>query len=133
MERGCSSVRVDRVWEATRQLPWSSETDGVGEKVLMAGVRNVVAAQAQPLERRPSDTAVGRQEVLIHLRLHRFRRGNGTCAGRTSDKQVPRPGDQLRPPQQRGRRGIASDHAGHRGALRGGAGCTAWQRVSTTS
>jgi len=40
-------------------------------------------------ERRLSDTAVGRQEVLIHLRVHRFRCGNDACARQTFAEQVP--------------------------------------------
>ncbi|MFA1551971.1 ISL3 family transposase [Actinomadura chokoriensis] len=40
-------------------------------------------------ERRLTDTAVGRQEVLIHLRVHRFRCGNDACARQTFAEQVP--------------------------------------------
>ncbi|MFO7166198.1 MAG: transposase family protein, partial [Mycolicibacterium hassiacum] len=40
-------------------------------------------------ERRLADTAVGRQEVLIHLRVHRFRCGNDACARQTFAEQVP--------------------------------------------
>lgn len=40
-------------------------------------------------ERRLSDTAVGRQEVLIHLRVHRFQCGNDACAKQTFAEQVP--------------------------------------------
>ncbi len=40
-------------------------------------------------ERRLTDTAVGRQEVLIHLRVYRFRCGNDACARQTFAEQVP--------------------------------------------
>lgn len=40
-------------------------------------------------ERRLTDTAVGRQEVLTHLRVHRFRCGNDACARQTFAEQVP--------------------------------------------
>lgn len=36
-----------------------------------------------------SDAAVGGQEVLIHLRVHRFCRGNRACGKRTFAEQVP--------------------------------------------
>ncbi|MFD0479960.1 ISL3 family transposase [Nonomuraea thailandensis] len=40
-------------------------------------------------ERRLSDTAVGGQEVLIHLRVHRFFCRTSTCAKTTFAEQVP--------------------------------------------
>ncbi|MGI5418575.1 ISL3 family transposase [Actinomadura luteofluorescens] len=40
-------------------------------------------------ERRLTDTAVGRQEVLIQLRVHRFRCGNDACIRQTFAEQVP--------------------------------------------
>ncbi|MEV0168270.1 ISL3 family transposase [Nonomuraea fuscirosea] len=40
-------------------------------------------------ERRLSDTAVGGQEVLIHLRVHRFFSRTSTCAKATFAEQIP--------------------------------------------
>jgi transposase len=40
-------------------------------------------------QRQLADTAVGRQEVLIHLQVHRFRCGNDACARQTFAEQVP--------------------------------------------
>ncbi|AQZ69442.1 hypothetical protein BKM31_55345 [[Actinomadura] parvosata subsp. kistnae] len=40
-------------------------------------------------ERRLSDTAVGGQEVLIHLRVHRFFCRTSTCAKATFAEQIP--------------------------------------------
>ncbi|WP_169744504.1 transposase family protein [Spirillospora albida] len=40
-------------------------------------------------ERRLSDTAVGGQELLIHLRVHRFLCRNDSCAKKTFVEQVP--------------------------------------------
>lgn len=40
-------------------------------------------------ERRLSDTAIGGQETLIHLQVHRFLCHNGACAKKTFAEQVP--------------------------------------------
>ncbi|WP_373308353.1 transposase family protein [Microbispora siamensis] len=40
-------------------------------------------------ERRLSDTAVGGQELLIHLRVNRFSCRNATCARATFAEQMP--------------------------------------------
>ncbi|WP_431898841.1 hypothetical protein [Nonomuraea sp. bgisy101] len=41
------------------------------------------------MNRRLSDTAVGGQELLIHLRVHRFFRRADTCAKTTFAEQIP--------------------------------------------
>ncbi|MFC4110972.1 hypothetical protein ACFO0F_00035 [Nonomuraea zeae] len=48
-----------------------------------------LAAGHSHYERRLSDTAVGNQEVLIHLRVHRFFCRHSTCTKATFAEQIP--------------------------------------------
>ncbi|WP_211593487.1 ISL3 family transposase [Microbispora sp. H10836] len=80
-------VCIDQVLRAGRTVRIRASTGTVEAACPDCGVRS--RRRHSHYERRLSDTAVGGQELLIHLRVHRFFCRNATCVRATFAEQIP--------------------------------------------
>ncbi|GLW26312.1 hypothetical protein Mame01_63540 [Microbispora amethystogenes] len=80
-------VCIDQVFRAGTTVRIRARTGTVEAACPDCGVRS--RRRHSHYERRLSDTAVGGQELLIHLRVHRFFCRNTTCVRATFVEQIP--------------------------------------------
>ncbi|WP_233525763.1 transposase family protein [Actinomadura spongiicola] len=80
-------VRVDQVFRSCATVRVRARTETVEAECPGCGTRS--RRRHSHYERRLSDTAVGGQELLIHLRVPRFLCRNDACSKQTFAEQVP--------------------------------------------
>lgn len=80
-------VRVDQVFRSGATIRVRARTETSQAECPGCGTHS--HRRHSHYERRLSDTAVGGQELLIHLRVHRFLCPNEACSRRTFAEQVP--------------------------------------------
>jgi transposase len=80
-------VSIDQVFRAGATVRIRARTDTLEAACPDCGARS--RRRHSHYERRLSDTAVGGQELLIHLRVHRFFCRNATCSRTTFAEQAP--------------------------------------------
>ncbi|WP_348637845.1 ISL3 family transposase [Actinomadura madurae] len=80
-------MRVDQVFRSCASVRIRARTETAEAECPGCGTRS--RRQHSHYERRLSDTAVGGQGLLIHLRVHRFLCRNHACSKQTFAEQVP--------------------------------------------